>query len=112
MALNPNHTFEDLENVKCSVAEKNCTAQRAGFLKQLLELNGFKVMVVKSPPAKAAAEVPATETFTVGVTDVSFNPVSAIYNRELKTSTGEIVTSGFWKQAPFPSKEDSWYWKK
>lgn len=125
MALNPNHTFEELGETKCSIVEKNCSTERVEFLKKLLEHNHFTVIVVKSPPPKAPAK-PATteetgstektpippETFTVGVTDLTFNPINAIYNRELKTSEGKVVTPAYWKQAETISKEDSWYWKQ
>jgi hypothetical protein len=125
MALNPNHTFEELGETKCSVVEKNCGAARADFLKNLLELNGFTAIVVKSPPPKTAPkllvagteppaepESPLPETFTVGVSDLSFNPMNAIYNRELKTPDGKIVTPNYWKQLDTLVKEDSWYWKE
>ena len=59
MALNPNHTFEDLEDIKCSIVEKNCTPERVDFLKKLLEHNKFEVVVAKSPPPKAAKPAPA-----------------------------------------------------
>ena len=137
MALNPNHTFEDLGDKKCSIAEKNCTPERTDFLKRLLEHNGFEVVVVKSPPPKAAAKpapkpaAPAAEgappppppveepapppppdTFTVGVTDLTFNPANAVFNRDLKTFEGEVVTSAYWKQREAAPKVDEWYWKK
>jgi hypothetical protein len=139
MALNPNHAFEDLGDIKCSIVEKNCTPERVDFLKKLLEHNGFTVVVVKSPPPKAAAKpapkpaAPATdgstpapapppmeepasppppETFTVGVTDLTFSPTNAVYNRELKTFDGDIVTTNYWKQLEAAPKEDEWYWKK
>ena len=125
MALNPNHTFEDLGEVKCAIVEKNCSQQRVDFLKQLLEFNKFEVVVVKSPPPKAPAKPaaaaegetpveapPAPETFTVGVTDVTFSPINAVFNRELKTPAGEVVTTAYWKQQGEAAKEDFWYWKK
>ena len=130
MALNPNHAFEDLDEIKCAVVEKNCTPERVDFLKQLLEFNGFTVVVVKSPPPKAAPAkpVPAAdpdapvvpvelpppppETFTVGVTDVTFSPINAVFNRELKTRAGEVVTSSYWKQLEAAPKKDEWYWRK
>lgn len=125
MALNPNHTFEELEEIKCSVVEKNCNAERVKFLKELLEYNHLTVVVVKSPPPKSSAkstnteeaggnEIPSSlaETFTIGVTDLSFNSLNAIYNRELKTKDGKIVTPAVWKQSETNSKEDLWYWKK
>ena len=122
MAINTNHIFEELEGVKCSVIEKSCSAERASFLRELLELNGFTVVVVKSPPPKAPVK-PAAETesagpkqedpeaFTVGVTDVTFNAVNAIYNRELKTKDGAVVTPAYWRQSSTVSREESWYWK-
>jgi hypothetical protein len=138
MALNPNHAFEDLGEVKCAIVEKNCTPGRTDFLRKLLELNGYSVVVVKSPPPKAAAKPapkpaapaadgsapapapaaedpappPPPETFTVGVTDVTFSPINAVYNRELKTPAGAIVTANYWKQLEAAPQEDEWYWKK
>jgi len=125
MALNANHIFEELGEVKCSIIEKNCSAERSDFLKKLLEFNGFIVVIVKSPPPKAAkptaviAETPVEktappppETFTVGVTDLTFNPINGIYNRQLKTPDGRIVTPRFWKQQESVSQNELWYWKK
>jgi hypothetical protein len=118
MGLNTNHTFEELGTVRCSIVEKNCSASRVQFLKELLEHNGFSVIVVKSPPPKAAAKpatddpaTPLPETFTVGVTDLSFNVMNAIYNRELKTTEGTILDPYYWKQLHSPAREQEWYWK-
>ncbi len=122
MALNPNHTFEELDGVKCSVVEKNCSPERVAFLEALLKLNGYVVVVAKSPPPKtpakpAAAPVeetepapPSPETFTVGVTDLSFNPVSAVYNRELRTAENAIVDIFYWRQLAHETSEMGWYW--
>ena len=132
MALNPNHTFEDLGEIKCSIVEKNCSKERVDFLKKLLEHNKFTVIVVNSPAPKAAKPAPkpvavATEaeviisetppptppeTFTVGVTDLTFSPTNAVFNRELLTVDGNVVTSNYWKQIEAAPKEDEWYWKK
>ena len=129
MALNPNHTFEDLEEIKCAIVEKNCIPERVDFLKKILEFNGYTVVVVKSPPPKATPAKPAAaanpgapvveapapplhpDTFTVGVTDVTFSPINAVFNRFLKTPQGEIVTSAYWKQEEAAPKKDEWYWK-
>ncbi|MEI6508419.1 MAG: hypothetical protein WCO54_08030 [Bacteroidota bacterium] len=123
MALNSNHAFEDIGDVKCAIVEKNCSASRTDFLKQLLEYNKYTVVVVPSPPAKVAAkpvaegETPVAaaitpETFTVAVTDVTFSPANAVYNRELKIATGQIVTNEYWKQNETTIKDEEWYWKK
>ncbi len=125
MALNGNYIFEELGEVKCSIIEKNCSAERVAFLKKLLEFNGFTVVVVNSPPPKVAAKPAAAatdapadpaptppETFTVGVTDLTFNPVNGVYNRQLKTPDGKYVTVKYWKQQETESHDDVWYWKR
>jgi hypothetical protein len=119
MAINKNHEFDELNGVKCSIVEKNVSKERAGFLKELLELNGFEVVVISSPPPKiAAAPKPASpapdgsadpepqppaapppaETFTVGVTNLAFNPTNALFGRLLKTKDGHVVTPAYWYQ--------------
>lgn len=134
MAINQNHLFEELNGVKCAIVERGVTPVRVGFLRGILEFNGYTVVVVASPPPKAAgvaiapgagAKVagpaadsgtvgagegagasgaaaapaqPAPETFTVGVTDVMFNPVNAIFGRLLKAPGGHVVTLAYWKQ--------------
>jgi len=45
----------------------------------------------------AVAPAPAPETFTVGVTDVTFNPVNAIFGRLLKREGGHVVTLAYWQ---------------
>src|SRR5215813_15557946 len=107
MAINKNHEFEELNGVKCAIVEKNATQQRVDFLKPLLEFNKFTVIIVAAPPPKPApapaatttaagteaatpAPVappppPAPELFTIGVTDVMFNPTNAIFGRLLRT---------------------------
>ena len=113
MALNKNHEFEELDGVKCGIVEKNVLEERKNFLKELLEFNGYTVVAVPSPVPKAAAPKPIegetsemlntkqeipNPTFTVGVTDYTFNWVNAIFGRLLKTKDGHIVTLGYWEQ--------------
>lgn len=111
MAINKNHEFEDLDGVKCAIVEKNALAGRVEFLKKILEFNGYTVKVVKSPPPKAAPVKPlaegetapptpptAPETFTIGVTDVIFNAINAIFGRRLHTPDGHVVTQAYWYQ--------------
>ena len=130
MAINKNHEFEELDGVKCGIVEKNVSADRAAFLKQLLEVNRYEVKVVAAaPPKKAAApaapvaegtdavsatvaEPPAPELFTVGVTDYTFNPVNAIFGRMLKTADGHIVTLAYWNQQDAVSRDDIPYYEK
>ena len=44
------------------------------------------------------APPPPPETFTVGVTDVSFNAINAIFGRLLRTRDGHVVTLAYWQQ--------------
>jgi hypothetical protein len=121
MAINQNHLFEELDGIKCAIVEKNVSRERVDFLRQVLEFNKFTVVVVPSPPPKAAPGKPAvgdpgdpatpsppstTETFTVGVTDVMFNPTNAIFGRLLKAPGGHVVTLAYWQQREgFPHDE-------
>ncbi len=128
MAINKNHEFEDLDGVKCAVVEKNAGKDRVAFLKDLLEYNNYKVIVVPSPPPKAApapkpvegeaAPVeaaippPAPETFTIGVTNVMFNVTNALFGRALKTKTGHIVTPAYWQQKDSVSHDEIPYYEQ
>ena len=125
MAINKNHEFEELNGVKCAIVEKNASQQRVDFLKPLLELNKYTVVVVASPPPKAAAAAtaiattdvqvetaPPPSTFTIGVTDVTFNPTNAIFGRLLKTYNGHIVTLAYWQQKESVSRDDVPYFSK
>jgi hypothetical protein len=131
MAINKNHEFEELDGVKCGIVEKNVSPERVAFLKKILEYNKFTVVVAPSPPPKIAAvpvvkpvegeEAPAVvepapvvtpETFTVGVTDYTFNTINAIFGRLLKTPDGHIVTLAFWQQQETMSHDEVPYYEK
>src|ERR1051326_4061772 len=157
MAINKNHEFEELNGVKCAIVEKNATAQRVAFLKELLEFNGYTTVVLASPPPKVAPasppqsiaqpqsqpqsqsqpqpqpqsqsqpqpqsqpesqpqpqpspQPPPPETFTIGVTDVTFNPTNAIFGRLLKTRNGHVVTLAYWNQKETISQDDVPYYE-
>lgn len=123
MAINKNHEFEDLDGVKCAIVEKNALQKRVDFIRQLLSLNGYTVIVVKSPPPKTATKATAApgeavegqqslpETFTIGVTDVTFNVTNALFGRLLKTSGGRVVTPAFWAQKDPESHEEIPYYE-
>ncbi len=122
MAINKNHEFEELDGVKCGIVEKNSTPARVEFLKNLLEYNGFTVIVIPSPAPKVAA-VPdkpleglepskgLPETFTIGVTDYTFNPINAIFGRSLKTKDGHVVTLSYWHQKEVVSLDEIPYYE-
>ena len=52
-----------------------------------------------------------TETFTVGVTDVTFNTVNAIFGRLLRTRDGHVVTRDYWQQKERVSYDDIPYFE-
>jgi len=131
MPINQNHLFDELNGIKCAIVEKNAIKERVDFLKQILEYNHYTIIVVPSPPPKtvpaapapaaipeasteAAIAIPAAvpqplpepETFTVGVTDVTFNPTNAIFGRLLKVPGGHIVTLAYWQQNDKEPQDD------
>ena len=127
MAINKNHEFEELDGIKCGIVEKNVSPGRVQFLKRILKYNHFTVIVVPSPPAKASATIPKAadavaeqpapppveipETFTVGVTDYTFNPINAIFGRLLHSPDGHVVTLAFWKQQESISEDEIPYYE-
>ncbi len=121
MAINQNHTFDDLEGVKCAIVEKNAKPERVAFLKELLEFNGYTVVVSQTPAPKAAAPKPGEEappppvapnTFTIGVTDVTFNATNAIFGRLLRTKDGHVVSLKYWQQKETVSDDFKPYFAK
>ncbi len=104
MAINKNHEFEELGGIKCAVVEKNISKERADFLQRLLTLNGYQVVVVPAPPPKVAvvaepaSVVEVVPLFTVGVSDVMFNAVNAVFGRLLRTADHQVVTLAYWQQ--------------
>ena len=97
MAINPYHTIEEINGVRCSVVEKKVSEERAMFLKQILEHNKMNVFLSKSEDG----------SFTIGVDNVLFNPVHSIYNKSLRTPEGKILTPAYWYQK---QQTDVYYW--
>jgi hypothetical protein len=58
------------------------------------------------PAAPPPPPPPPPETFTIGVTDVGFNPTNAVFGRLLKTSDGHIVTLAYWQQKAVESNDE------
>ena len=130
MAINKNHEFEELEGVKCGIVEKNVSPARVEFLKRLLTHNGFTVVTAPTPAPKVVAKPvtktadgeelppppppppPAPETFSVGVTDYTFNPINAIFGRLLKTPDGHVVTLAYWQQQETVSQDEIPYYER
>ena len=98
------HLVEEIDGVRCTVVEKGISPERAQFLKNLLELNGYKV--------KTATDTdPAT--IKIAVTDILFNPIIDVYERRLKSPSGKKVTPAYWlQQSDKETEEEVNYWNK
>jgi hypothetical protein len=94
MAINnAKHIVAEIDGVRCTIVETGATLERAAFLRDLLEINKLEVKELAE-----AADPGAEQRYTIGVTDLMFNPVFAVYERQLKTREGDRVTPGYWNQ--------------
>ena len=98
--------FGSIGEQRVTFVEKKITAERLEFLKNLLEVNGFEVLVDEEK--RKSEEEP--QLYTIGVTDMVFNPTVYIFQRRLKTLDGQhIVNQDYWNQLTEDAKPQ--YWK-
>jgi hypothetical protein len=90
---NAKHIVGEIDGVRCTIVESGITLDRLAFLTDLLQFNNFDVKELKVP-SEVEGEEPK---YTIGVTDLIFNPVFAVYERSLNTREGKIVTPAYWK---------------
>jgi hypothetical protein len=88
------HIVSEIDGVRCTIIETGITESRMLFLKDLLSFNHFEVKTAEEK--KEAEDTPAK--YTLGVTDILFNPVIAVYERSLKTHDGCRVSAPYWNQ--------------
>lgn len=100
------HIIKEIEGVRCTVIDSGISEDRMNFLKKLMEHNGFTVKAEKEPKKDESQP----DTYIIGVTSISFNPVIAVYNRGLRDLNGSIVTPAYWNQETTESR--GWYWKQ
>lgn len=86
------HIIKEINGVLCTVVESGITSSRKDFLKSLLELNKYTVEI------EEVVTETAEKSYTLGVTDVVFNPMINVYARALKRPGGEVVTIAYWNQ--------------
>ena len=88
MAINnAKHIIGEIDGIRCTIVETGATLERAAFLSDLLSFNNLEVKEMKE-----VSEVPGEEAkYTIGVTDLIFNPVFAIYERQLKTEKEHLL---------------------
>lgn len=104
MALTSKHTVEEINGIRCTVVEKGITAERVAFLKDLLELNKLEVVVAEVP----SKEEGSLSSYTLGVTDIVFNPTIAVYEMTLKTRDGKSVSPDYWAQKTTEIIDEYW----
>ncbi len=104
MPLKSKHTVEEINGVRCTIIEKNTSKDRMIFLKNLLEFNKLEVIVTEEiNPADESVPL-----FTIGVSDIVFNPTIAVYEMSLKTIDGKRVSPAYWEQ--YTSEINDEYW--
>jgi hypothetical protein len=105
MAINnAKHIVGEIDGVRCTIIESGASLERAAFLRQLLEFNNLEVKESIENPENSEIE----PKYTIGVTDLVFNPVFAIYERLLKTPEGSYVTPSYWKQECIECDQRYW----
>jgi len=105
MPLAGKHLFGSIGETRVTFVEKKIGEDRKNFLKNLLEFNEFEV-IIQEEKRKTEEEL---QLYTVGVTDMTFNPTVWIFERRLKTTDGRKVTQDYWNQETKKTNPD--YWK-
>ena len=109
MAINnAKHIVSEIDGIRCTIVESGVTLERAAFLRQLLEYNKFEVKELQIP-SEVTGEEPE---YTIGVTDLVFNPLFTIYECLLKTPEGGYVTPGYWNQECVDCRPEYWMRRK
>lgn len=98
------HTEKEINDKRCRVIETGIDKTRADFLKDLLELNKYEVEVGELPKKEESEP----QTYILGVTDVTLNPVLAVYSHRLKTADGKLVTPAYWNQLSEDTTQEYW----
>ncbi|HIP48493.1 MAG TPA: hypothetical protein EYG92_05955 [Lutibacter sp.] len=104
MALPGKHQFGAIDETRVTFIEKKIEEDRKDFLQTILEYNGFEVIVKEEK--RKSEEVP--QLYTVGVTDMLFNPTVYIFQRRLKTLDDRMVTQDYWNQKTKETTPQYW----
>jgi hypothetical protein len=95
MAINnAKHIVSEIDGIRCTIVETGATLERVAFLTDLLSFNNLEIKEMQETSTDENEE----PKYTIGVTNLLFNPVFAIYERQLKTREGSFVTPGYWRQ--------------
>ena len=104
MVLKAKHIVEEINAQRCTVVEKSIEKNRLDFLKDLLLFNKFEVVVEEV----AKTEESTVQLYNIGVTDLVFNPVIAVYEMSMKNQKGQPVTAPYWNQETTDSNTEYW----
>lgn len=102
---NGKHIEKEMDGVICRVVEEGISKERTDFLKTLLQSNNFDVKITEAEDG--------SDIYTIGVTDLLFNPVIYVYELRLKTSDGKVVNPAYWLQKSdkgIEKGEEDFYW--
>jgi len=99
------HNVAEIEGIRCTVIETGISQERAEFLRNLLVFNGYDVKMEK----EKAKEGTEPDTMMIGVTDLVFNPVIAVYEKKLVRKDGLTVSPAYWNQ--WPDQDTLPYWQ-
>jgi hypothetical protein len=92
--LTGKHIVEEINGIRCSLVESNLDSARLAFLEALMKHNGYQTQT-EALPTKTADAPP---TYKLGVVDLIFNPVKAIYEKALRRPDGMVVTPAYWRE--------------
>lgn len=104
MSMPIKHEYGKLGDKLVTFVEKKASESRKNFLKELLEINGFEVLLEENATKDETDE----KSYIVAVTDLIFNPVIWVYDRLLKTKDGIIVNEDYWMQRNSDFKPQYW----
>jgi len=102
------HQITEIDGVRCTLVESGISAERLKFLSELLTQNGLEVKTRED----AAGGENAAVTYTLGVTDIIFNPIYAVYERTLFRVDGKVVSPAYWRQQGGDTTGDYWEFGK
>jgi len=91
---NARHQVGEIDGIRCTIVESGITKKRMEFLRDLLTFNKLEVKVKQDAPAEGSTEI----LYTIGVTNIIFNPAYAVYERTLIKPDGTVVTPAYYRQ--------------
>jgi hypothetical protein len=108
MAMKGKHNIIEIDGIRCTLIESGISAERKEFLKSLLLHNKLEVLTERDK----AKDGSPLDTWSVGVKDILFNPMIALYQKKLFRTDGEVVSQACWNQWPVADTIPYWQVRK